>query len=216
MQPRINGWPPEAEAALRHGGLPYWMFWLLLCVVLLLLAFIFFRNKDLRQRLSLSLYSPRRRWERLTLQARLMREKKKRAGLLEALGRTALRRKAATKARPTLIRDLSELEAKLDDERGRLRKISTEMGSGPAPSGGTGTGLSPAMSTKGFRKDIKKILSDISALEKRQDPLLEELGLKILEGRPDESVFSPLYAQLDRIDESIGEITAALEALKND
>ncbi len=29
-------------------GLPYWAFWLLLCIIILLLFFIFLRDKDLR------------------------------------------------------------------------------------------------------------------------------------------------------------------------
>lgn len=216
MQPQLNGWAPRAEAALPHEGLPYWMFWLLLCVILLLLAFIFLRNKDLRQRLSLSLHSPRRRWDRITLQARLIREKKKRAGLLEALGRAALRRKAAVKTRPDLVRNLSQLETKLDDERGRMREVSTLIESLPAPSAGGGPGSAAARTSTKIRKDLKKIISAMAALEKLQDPLLEELGVMVLKGRPKESAFLPLYAQLDRIDESIAEITSALATLTND
>ncbi len=216
LVPRIDGWPSEAEAALQREGLPYWMFWLLLCVILLLLAFIFLRNKDLRQRLSLSLNSPRRRWDRITLQARLMREKKKQAGLREALGRAALRHKAAIKARPELIQKLSQLETKLDDERERMRRVAAQMGSLHASPGGSAPGAGAAPASRGVKKDLKKIISDISALEKRQDPLLEELGVLILERRPKEDAFLPLYAQLDRIDESIAEITTALDALKQE
>jgi predicted nucleic acid-binding Zn-ribbon protein len=69
--------------------LPFWLFWLLLCVILLLLAFIFLRDKDLRRRLSSFLSGARRRMIRLRLQSKLNREKEKKAALWQELGKKA-------------------------------------------------------------------------------------------------------------------------------
>jgi chromosome segregation ATPase len=70
-------------------GLPYWLFWFLLCVILLLLAFIFLRDKGLRRRMSAFLSGARRRMFRLRLQAKLKKEKEKKAALWTELGKKA-------------------------------------------------------------------------------------------------------------------------------
>ncbi len=68
-------------------GLPYWLFWFLLCVILLLLATIFLRDKDLRRRMSAFLSGTRRRMLSLRLQTKLSHEKEKKAALWRELGR---------------------------------------------------------------------------------------------------------------------------------
>jgi chromosome segregation ATPase len=79
----------QAAAPEMTEKLPFWLFWLLLCVILLLLAFIFLRDKDLRRRMSSFLSGARRRMIRLRLQAKLNREKEKKAALWKELGKTA-------------------------------------------------------------------------------------------------------------------------------
>jgi chromosome segregation ATPase len=70
-------------------GLPYWIFWLLLSIILLLVFFIFLRDKDLRLRLSAFLSGAKRKMLRLRLQAKLRKEKNKKSGLWKELGRKA-------------------------------------------------------------------------------------------------------------------------------
>jgi predicted nucleic acid-binding Zn-ribbon protein len=70
-------------------GLPYWTLWLFLCVVLLLLAVIFLRDKNLRRRLSSFLSGARRRMVQLRLQTKLRREREKKRALWKELGRRA-------------------------------------------------------------------------------------------------------------------------------
>ncbi len=67
-------------------GLPYWIFWLLLCIILLLVAFIFLRDKDLRRRLNLFLFGAKKKLIKIRLQARLKRERRKKSEILKALG----------------------------------------------------------------------------------------------------------------------------------
>lgn len=213
----IEGLSTDAEAALQHEGLPYWIFWLLLCVILLLVAFIFLRNKDLRQKLSLSLYSPRRRFNRLALQARLMRESRKKAGLLQALGRTALKHRTSPKGWPDLLKKLEALETRLEEARGEMRLVSAEMEALHSGAGnGKGQGEGADQDSTETRKKMKRLLAEILSLEKRQDPLLEELGVAVLARRPKDETFLPLYAQIGLVDESITEITTALDSLKRD
>jgi chromosome segregation ATPase len=70
-------------------GLPFWLLWLLLCVILLLVAFIFLRDKDLRRRISAFLSGARRHMLRLRLQVKLKREKEKKVALWKELGKLA-------------------------------------------------------------------------------------------------------------------------------
>ncbi|MFW6132157.1 MAG: hypothetical protein ACOC5F_06145, partial [Candidatus Aminicenantaceae bacterium] len=58
--------PPET----LKEGLPFWIFWLLLCVILLLTAFIFLRDKDLRKRLNNFFFNTKIKLIKLQYQAR--------------------------------------------------------------------------------------------------------------------------------------------------
>jgi chromosome segregation ATPase len=79
----------QAPIASAAEGLPYWLLWVLLCVILLLLAFIFLRDKDLRRRVSSFLSGARRHMLRLRLQVKLKKEKEKKAALWRELGKLA-------------------------------------------------------------------------------------------------------------------------------
>jgi len=70
-------------------GFPFWLLWLLLCFILLLVVFIFLRDKDLRRRISAFLSGARRHMTRLRLQAKLKREKDKKIALWRELGKQA-------------------------------------------------------------------------------------------------------------------------------
>jgi predicted nucleic acid-binding Zn-ribbon protein len=70
-------------------GLPFWLLWFLLCVILLLVVFIFLRDKDLRRRISSFLSGARRHMIRLRLQAKLKRERERKAALWRELGKLA-------------------------------------------------------------------------------------------------------------------------------
>ena len=67
-------------------GLPYWTLWFLLCVILLLLAFIFLRDKDLRQRLNRFFFGAKKKLIRFRLQTRLKMANRKKNELHRELG----------------------------------------------------------------------------------------------------------------------------------
>lgn len=79
----------QAQPPFQKEGLPYWLFWFLLCIILLLLAFIFLRNKQLRMRLSYFLAGARRRSLLLQLKFNLKKERQKRENLLRQIGERA-------------------------------------------------------------------------------------------------------------------------------
>jgi len=106
---------PAAEAG---EGLPFWLLWFLLCVILLLVAFIFLRDKDLRRRISSFLSGARRHMVRLRIQAKLKREKEKKAALWRELGKLAW----AEDVGASCIEEECRKLAGLEEEIGRHRK----------------------------------------------------------------------------------------------
>ena len=99
-------------------GLPFWLLWLLLCVILLLVIFIFLRDKELRRRISAFLSGARRHMIRLRLQVKLKKEKEKKAALWRELGKLAWSEDVQASC---IEEDCGKL-AGLEEEIGRLRK----------------------------------------------------------------------------------------------
>lgn len=76
----------QAQPSLSRDGLPYWLFWFLLCIIMLLIVFIFLRDKQLRIRLSSFLAGARRRSLLFRLKFQLKKESQKQRTLLGQLG----------------------------------------------------------------------------------------------------------------------------------
>jgi chromosome segregation ATPase len=108
----------QAPAVSAAEGLPYWLLWVLLCVILLLVAFIFLRDKDLRRRISSFLSGARRHMLRLRLQVKLNKEKEKKTALWRELGKLAW----GEDVRETCIEAECAKLSGLEDEIGRHQK----------------------------------------------------------------------------------------------
>ncbi|MDH4198145.1 MAG: hypothetical protein OEW05_12090 [Candidatus Aminicenantes bacterium] len=89
IEPGTGRLAQEAATNTPPEGLPTWLFYLLLCVILFLVVFIFLRDKDLRRRISAFLSSAKRKMIRVRLQARVKREKERKVLLWNELGKTA-------------------------------------------------------------------------------------------------------------------------------
>lgn len=98
---------------------PYWTLWFFLCIILLLLTFIFLRDKDLRQRLNRFLFGAKKKLIKLRLHARLKMAKRKKGELHRELGQKVwderLTVQGAEKINTTLAK-LMENKASLLDE----------------------------------------------------------------------------------------------------
>jgi chromosome segregation ATPase len=95
-------------------GLPFWIFWLLLCIILLLLFFIFLRDKDLRRRMSAFLSAARRRVLRKRLAARVRRETHKKAGVWRELGRKAWSEDVRIEGTEETFRSLAAIDKEIN------------------------------------------------------------------------------------------------------
>ena len=114
MDEILRAQPPPGAAE----GLPYWLLWFLLCVILLLVAFIFLRDKDLRRRISSFLSGARRHMLRLRLQVKLKKERLKKTALWRELGKLAWNEDFRS---PCIDEECARLSA-LEEEIGRHQK----------------------------------------------------------------------------------------------
>jgi len=116
--------PPQGSSE----GLPYWTFWLLLCVILLLIVFIFLRDKGLRRRINLFLFGAKKKLIKLRLQARLKREYRKKDEFIKNLGKKAWEDKLEIPKGEKIHQELDKLEQNRQDlereSKGVLSKIT--------------------------------------------------------------------------------------------
>lgn len=108
-------------------GLPYWTFWFLLSIILLLLFFIFLRDKDLRRRLSAFLSGAKRKMLRLRLQAKLRKERDKKSGLWKELGRKAWSEDIRIEGTTEVFRRLKVLEEEKSTRQMEWHEIYSQI-----------------------------------------------------------------------------------------
>ncbi|MGD9347042.1 MAG: hypothetical protein PVH84_14325, partial [Candidatus Aminicenantes bacterium] len=104
-------------------GLPYWIFWLLVSFILLLLAFIFLRDKELRRKMDEFFFRTRKRLIKLRHQRRMAREIRKKERLIIEIGRKAWERRVEVKNGTKVFRDLQYLE----DKSEKLQQENTDI-----------------------------------------------------------------------------------------
>jgi chromosome segregation ATPase len=121
--------PPGAQE-----GLPYWIFWLLLCVILLLLIFIFLRDKDMRRRLDNFFAQLKNKLVKMRLQKILSREKKKKKQFITDLGKTAWEADVPLDADNENVKELKDiertirtLEAEKKESLSKIQELSAEL-----------------------------------------------------------------------------------------
>jgi hypothetical protein len=123
----MNELLPQTTAAPLHEGLPYWIFWFLLSLIVLLLLFILLRDKDLRRRLSLALAGAKRRMQKKRLQLRLSREKRRKIILCRGIGRTVWGGKIAPEHFGPSFDRLNRFEAEIIARHAALQDINDEI-----------------------------------------------------------------------------------------
>lgn len=110
--------PPDTSE-----GLPYWTFWFLLCIILLLIMFIFLRDKDLRRRINLFFFGAKKKLIKMRLQAKLKRECRKKEDIIRSLGIKIWEDKITIPGGEKIRQEL----AKLEKHEQELEKESKEI-----------------------------------------------------------------------------------------
>jgi chromosome segregation ATPase len=228
-----------APGAVREG-LPYWIFWLLLCLILLLLAFIFLRDKDLRRRLNIALSAAKRRVKRATLGLRIKREKRRRGDLQAELGRRAWTGRVGTARFETHFRDIEGIEAAVSEHqssltrsraqrlvlrerqeevRRRLKGLRKERDAGESVE--AGAFRDARRDEANLRREVKALgkridagQSEVRRLEREKNARLAALGEVLDKVRYEDADFAALYAQIDMINRRIQAAIDQMDKLK--
>ncbi len=117
----------QAQPSLQREGLPYWLFWFLLCIIMLLVVFIFLRDKQLRVRLSSFLAGARRRSLLFRLKFQLKKENQKRGKLLRQLGEKAWAEDIPVEGSDLIRTELARLFEKRNASQMEWKKAFAEI-----------------------------------------------------------------------------------------
>jgi len=231
---------PQTAPVLVREGLPYWIFWLLLCFILLLLAFIFLRDKDLRRRLNFLLSKPKLRFRLTRLKLRLNRAKKRRAGLHRDLGKKAWLGRIEPSRFESLYRELELLErslergqaeltesrvrslssqARLDELRLRRKSLLREREEGrgfdaQAFRQAKDEEIRLKKEAKGLKRAVEAGESQTRRLAALKEDRFLDLGEKVDERRLDHPDLALLYAEIDKLNRTIVAYLDQIDALR--
>lgn len=95
-------------------GLPFWLLYVLVCVILLLTSFIFLRNKDLRLKLNFFFSGAGRRMRSLRLKAQIKHERAKRNLLFQEVGKKVWLEHIDVRGTERELQALAGLESRLE------------------------------------------------------------------------------------------------------
>lgn len=121
-----NALSSQSPSPDSREGLPYWIFWLLLCVILLLVVFIFLRDKSLRQRLNSFFFSIKRKLIKIQLHSKLKKERQKKDELVKELGKRAWKDNIRVSQNEETNKKLDELEKDREKINDDLRDIERQ------------------------------------------------------------------------------------------
>jgi len=229
----------QASEGLPREGLPYWIFWLLLCIILLLVAFIFLRDKDLRQRLNAFLSGAKRRMKRTQLQIRLNKEKTKKVEIVRSLGKRVWEEKIQNEKFLATFKELERLDsqdsgcqavqkdilAKIvtlkreqEEARQHYKSLMKMKDSGQQPD--MEQIRMAKEKTKLFKKEIKELEKRIRAgqatlkdIQSHRNRNFGQLGIFMDEKRLDLKDYQPIYAQIDEMNRTILNLMSRIEKL---
>jgi hypothetical protein len=203
--------PPE----IGGEGLPYWIAGLLASVIILLLVYIFLRDRDLRHRINEFLSGAKKRVKRAQLRLRLKRERRRRTEALADLGRTAWSLRVPGEAYDSCYANLTLLEK---DERTKKAELQEVMNGvlearkrldeiAPGPGGRTAKSASPEQLEeirklkKSLRLGERKIRAGQAVLRTIEEKRLEQfidLGDLVDEARPDVPELLAVFVRIDK------------------
>lgn len=117
----------QPEPLVPKEGLPYWTFWFLLCIILLLITFIFLRDKSLRQRLNLFFSRAKRQMVKIRLQTRLKREIQKKEDMFNELGIETWKEGIKIQQGENVTHELNKLEHQSQASQREFKNLKTKI-----------------------------------------------------------------------------------------
>ncbi|MDH7493726.1 MAG: hypothetical protein QHH44_07545 [Candidatus Saccharicenans sp.] len=213
-----------STADLQKAGLPFWVFYLLLSLILLLIFINFLQKKDLRQKLSYFLAGPRRRFSRLRIQVLIKKEESKKAEILKRLGELTSIQWPDLPEIEEISREIKALEENNASLQAQWHRLYKELESRRAEKQKL---MSSPESEEKLKTRLAELEREIAELEKsraeiqasivRTDELLEPyhetIGRIMYHLRPEREDLAFLYFQLDSLENKIRQLQEQLEKL---
>jgi hypothetical protein len=215
---------PLARAAavpeIAREGLPYWIAGLLTSVIVLLLVFIFLRDRDLRLRINEFFSGAKKGVKRARLRLRLTRERKRRTEALAELGRAAWSVRLGGEAYESCLANLAILEKEGRATQTELQEVLTGVlnarkrqdeisaAAGGRSGNATSSGLreeAPRLK-KSEREGERKIRAGqavLRSIEERRAAQFVELGDLVEQARPDAAEFLGTFVRIDKHNRTI-------------
>jgi chromosome segregation ATPase len=117
----------QVAPSMQREGLPFWIFWFVLCFILLLFLFVFLRDKRLRMRLSAFLAGARRRSLLIQLKFKLKKERHRKTAVLKELGEKAWDEDVAVLGSENLVAQLRNLLTERDAAQNEWKNTLAEL-----------------------------------------------------------------------------------------
>ncbi|MCJ7681284.1 MAG: hypothetical protein MUP70_11200 [Candidatus Aminicenantes bacterium] len=127
MNQLLSMFSGQAPLPGAQEGLPFWIFWFLLSIILLLVIFIFLRDKDLRRRINLFLFRTKQNIFRLRLEKNLKKERKKITEVYRDMGEKAWKESIPVGDDQGLPEKLKQLELKRKSLRESIQSTEKKM-----------------------------------------------------------------------------------------
>jgi hypothetical protein len=117
----------QNQPSVPREGMRFWVFWLLFSVILLLVFFIFLREKRLRQKLNLFFSRAKRGFIKSRLQARLKKESLRRADLIRELGEEARKQAISVEESKDVDEELRILEDNMNTSQAEMKEMDSQI-----------------------------------------------------------------------------------------
>ncbi|NIM58897.1 MAG: hypothetical protein GTO16_08150 [Candidatus Aminicenantes bacterium] len=117
----------QNQPSVPREGMRFWVFWFLLSVILLLVFFIFLREKRLRQKLNLFFSRAKRGFIKSRLQARLKKENLKKAELIRDLGEETRKQGITIEETKEIDEELKTLEDNMSASQAEMKEMDSQI-----------------------------------------------------------------------------------------
>jgi len=205
----------EAEAMQREG-LPFWIFYLLLCIILLLSVFIFLRDKNLRQRINFFFIGAKHKSILIRLRMKLRKERQKQEDLWRALGEKAWGNDLDFPEGASIRRVLAHLEERRHQNQMEWESVFQaiqKLSRLPAPAAGTEESGAREREIKELEHKRSSIQHRLKAIERHRNHHFRSLGILLDSLRIESPDMEDLYNRINAASQRIFNLEQRIENL---
>jgi len=203
--------------ALQREGLPFWIFYFLLCIILLLSVFIFLRDKNLRQRINFFFIGAKHKSILIRLRMKLRKERQKQETLWKALGEKAWGNDLDFPEGASIRRVLGHLEERRHQNQMEWETVFQavqKLSRAPAPA------ADAAEESRAREREIRelehrrsRIQHRLKAIERHRNHHFRSLGILLDSVRIESPDMEDLYNRINAANQRIFNLEQRIENL---